>query len=229
MMIEEYDFLSKAELPSLVSEVQGLDSFHSALTPNIYILGAPYYAKKQLGKNSAKTLLHNQVMEENFPSLLAKTKAFFENYLKDTVHLLPNISFPGFHIINVAPLQKTVANFHRDSDLQFVKEDLGKELEEEEQITFTIQLSQDENLISGLLYFKDSTFDKKLFVGERNYQTHDFISGFAELQTYRPGKIYIHRNLTHSLFAENKSNTEISRVTFQGSLLKLKSGWLLFW
>lgn len=228
-MIHSQTFLSSEECRDIKHTLLKQGSFTDNPS-SILRIGHPFYFYHHESRSQEEVQRHNSFMVANFSGLLERTKSFFGSILEGEVFYLDQISFPGFHLINLLPGVPFPYNFHQDGEWIYLKEQFTDMEFLGNQTSFTVLLDAPSNLKLGLHFFDPADpLLKKVEMSKNKKETLSLLSGFSNFLEYKLGDIYFHKEVFHSIGGENESSSPALRITYQGSLVKTSKGWLIFW
>ncbi|MCO4755643.1 MAG: hypothetical protein KC478_14270 [Bacteriovoracaceae bacterium] len=194
-------------------------------------LGYPFdYASIYGGHNADMVDGHNQLIQSEFGELLERVRSYFEGYFQEKVVTQDGLSLPGFNFFEIPPCTLLDTFYHLDDHKKELatRFPLLRITPESPTLSFTILMNEPKDHSSGLTYFdRNDPIGRKAAGHKQENQKHYL--GFSRLQIYKAGEINFHQNLLHSVYAKNNSQLKQTRLTFQGHLLKLDEGLLIFW
>lgn len=204
--------------------------FYSKLRPgpnNLFYLGSPIYINQMFKRDEGllKVQEFNVIMEAYFSDLLEKIKDRLTEYYQDEFSYHPDLSYPGFHVLEVPPESEKYFNFHRDEEYSFVAGPMS-ELKLNSQFgsrSFTVLLSRHSDCDDGLLYVENLNG-----VNEKGINPEQ-LKSMSSLYSYSVGDMVIHGGYLHALYTKNRSKELRHRITLQGHFVKTSKGFVIFW
>jgi hypothetical protein len=224
----DLSFLTIKEASALYDKVMDHSSLAKETMPGFKVLGNPFYvnALEKTPRSPETVSSHNEFMEKNFSELLDQTVKQLTETFGKVVFLDKEISWPGFHLITIEGHKEFMGPFHFDNEFNWIKHQFPRYHDViEHGASFTVLLSPDKDLESGLLYLPEN--HPLSLSGDKFSQAK--IRAVADYHRYEPGHLNFHRQLLHAIFGKNHSDKKIVRVTFQGHLVETGGRLLLYW
>ncbi|MFL5784732.1 MAG: hypothetical protein ACJ76H_09000 [Bacteriovoracaceae bacterium] len=226
--MNDLSFLSMVEASAHYDKVLEHSSRAKETMPGFKVLGNPFYvnALEKSPRSVERVSSHNEFMKKNFGELLDRTVKQLSEVFKKEVFLDPEISWPGFHLITIEGKSNFTGPFHFDNEFNWIQHQFPRYSDVTEHgASFTVLLSPDKDLESGLFYLPEN---HPLSASVDKFPLAK-IRAMADFHQYETGRLNFHRQLLHAISGKNHSDKKLVRVTFQGHLVETGGKLLLYW